>query len=59
MGTKRVAKTRNVQKTRLVPGSNGGYATEVYIEPETYYVDEYVPDTASTTTVDTYSPSGE
>lgn len=61
MGTKRVAKTRKVQKTRLVPGSNGGYATEVYIEPETYYVNEYVSDSSSgyTDTSSSYSSSGE
>lgn len=63
MGTKRVAKTRNVQKTRQIPGTNGGYATEVYIEPETYYVNEYVADTSSsssyTDTSSSYSSSGE
>jgi hypothetical protein len=39
---KRVQKTRPVTKTRLVPGSDGSYATEVYTEQETYWDTEYV-----------------
>lgn len=39
---KPVTKTRRVAKTRQVPGMNGGFATEVYYEEESYTVNEYV-----------------
>ncbi len=52
-----VNKTRRVQKTRQIPGVNGGYATEVYYVDEPYTEQEYYSEPV--TSNDTYTYSGE